>query len=513
MWTYQIYLPSTPAGIRPRVATYIRKHDFQWTPVSHTILTANNGDILVMDLHAPRGRKLRIVNVYNAPHGSEGCGDGAAAFMSLPEVDSPCLVGGDFNLHHEDWSVESWAGSVTAQASDFAAFISDHDWALGLEPGSVTRPSTSGGSAIDLVLGNLALDSRGWLRSCEVQTDLAAGSDHLPILTVLACGTSTPLERVLRFRFDRADWDAFPRSTIDRLAEALRSCIYSAMLHSIPRTPTTGQGHPWWTPECSAATRTTADLERECVTSAVAGLLNLPLFEAVEQARATAKRTLRRARETFYRTQADQIEGNQIFTARKWALGVRQYASPALQDVQGNVFATPAEKRQHLQQTLIPDRDFEDPIAVFQQLPARATAADHHPLTRDEFRSAVWSAAPDKAPGADEITGRAIREGWDSLEDPLFALASACLDTGYFSSCFRHAVLSVMRKGGNRDPSLARSYRLIALLPVLGKVLEKIVASRVTWLAQARGVVPWTQFGGMPHGTPKHNRCGSRAGA
>ncbi|KAE8184371.1 hypothetical protein CF328_g7880 [Tilletia controversa] len=211
------------------------------------------------------------------------------------------------------------------------------------------------------------------------------------------------------------------------------------------------------------------------------------------------KRTLRQAREKFYRAQADKIEGNQIFTARKWALGERQYASPALRDEEGSVYATPVEKRRVLQQTLIPDRNFENPVVVFDQLPDRAAAADHHPVTRQELRATVWAAAPDKVPGADEITERAIREGWESLEDPLFSLATACLEIGYVPAPFRHAILSVMRKGDNRDPSLARSYRLIALLPVLGKVLEKIVASRVTWLAQERGVVPWTQFGGVPH--------------
>ncbi|CAD7067500.1 unnamed protein product, partial [Tilletia caries] len=496
---YQIYLPSLAAGIRPRVATYIRKHDFPWTPIAHTTLTKDNGDILVIDLQASRGRTLRLVNIYNAPHGSDGWGEGAAAFMSLPEIEGPCLAGGDLNLNHEDWSTRWWAGNVTAQASDFADFVFDRDWAFGLKPGTITRPAASGGSAIDLVLGNSALDTCGWLDSCAVRADLAAGSDHLPILTVLRCGAGAPPTRVLKFRFERADWDAYPRASIDKLAEAMRSCIFTAMLNSIPRTPTTGQGHPWWTPDCSSATRQTATLEREYAVSVSGGLLDLPLFEAVQQSRSTAKRTLRQAREKFYRAQADKIEGNQIFTARKWALGERQYASPALRDDEGSVYATPVEKRRVLQQTLIPDRNFEDPVAVFDQLPDRAAAAHHHPVTRQELRAAVWAAAPDKAPGADEITGRAIREGWESLEDPLFSLATACLEIGYFPAPFRHAILSVMRKGGNRDPSLARSYRLIALLPVLGKVLEKIVASRVTWMAQERGVVPWTQFGGVPH--------------
>lgn len=49
-----------------------------------------------------------------------------------------------------------------------------------------------------------------------------------------------------------------------------------------------------------------------------------------------------------------------------------------------------------------------------------------------------------------------------------------------------------------KDYSLPRSYRLIALLECLGKVLESVQARRLAHYAVTLGLVPETQFGGVP---------------
>ncbi|CAD6936699.1 unnamed protein product, partial [Tilletia controversa] len=187
-----------------------------------------------------------------------------------------------------------------------------------------------------------------------------------------------------------------------------------------------------------------------------------------------------------------------IFVARKWALAERQYASPAMQDAEGRDFVTSAEKRALLRDTLLPNIDRQHPLQVLAQLPPSAARASHAALTRTELKDAVWAAAPDKAPGPDEITGRAVRQGWSAIEEPLFALASAAHDVGWYPAAFRTSTLCALKKGGKRDPALARSHRLIALLPVLGKAVEKVAANRLAWFAETLGLVPTEQYGAMP---------------
>ncbi|KAE8181245.1 hypothetical protein CF328_g8899, partial [Tilletia controversa] len=62
-----------------------------------------------------------------------------------------------------------------------------------------------------------------------------------------------------------------------------------------------------------------------------------------------------------------------------------------MQDAEGRDFVTSAEKRALLRDTLLPNIDRQHPLQVLA-------------LTRTELKDAVWAAAPDKAPGPDEIT-------------------------------------------------------------------------------------------------------------
>ena len=49
-----------------------------------------------------------------------------------------------------------------------------------------------------------------------------------------------------------------------------------------------------------------------------------------------------------------------------------------------------------------------------------------------------------------------------------------------------------------RDYSLPRSYRLIQLLEVLGKVLEHVQACRLSYIAAKQNLFPSSQFRGIP---------------
>ena len=54
----------------------------------------------------------------------------------------------------------------------------------------------------------------------------------------------------------------------------------------------------------------------------------------------------------------------------------------------------------------------------------------------------------------------------------------------------------MLKKPNKKDPSAPRSYRPITLEECLGKLLEKIVAKRLQYFANALGLLPPNQFGG-----------------
>lgn len=56
----------------------------------------------------------------------------------------------------------------------------------------------------------------------------------------------------------------------------------------------------------------------------------------------------------------------------------------------------------------------------------------------------------------------------------------------------------VLPKGSKRDWSNPRSYRLIALLSVLGKALERVIARSLAWTAVKQRVLHPQHFGALP---------------
>jgi len=87
---------------------------------------------------------------------------------------------------------------------------------------------------------------------------------------------------------------------------------------------------------------------------------------------------------------------------------------------------------------------------------------------------------------------------WPVLGPIIARLYRRCLETGWHPKPFRTAVICVLDKPGERDRTSPRSYRLISLLSVLGKGLERIVARRLAWVAVTAKIVPAAYFSAVP---------------
>ena len=111
---------------------------------------------------------------------------------------------------------------------------------------------------------------------------------------------------------------------------------------------------------------------------------------------------------------------------------------------------------------------------------------------------AVAALKPDKAPGPDEIPNRVVKLVYEVAVRELIELFTACLRIGYYPKEFRRAITIVLLKLGKSDYSDPVVYRPIALLNTLGKVLESIIARRLSDLAEANTLLPDTQYGARP---------------
>ena len=69
--------------------------------------------------------------------------------------------------------------------------------------------------------------------------------------------------------------------------------------------------------------------------------------------------------------------------------------------------------------------------------------------------------------------------GTDKMFKVLSIIYNACLNLGYFADKWKISVITMILKP-NKESSLPTSYRPISLLPVLGKLFEKVMTARIT---------------------------------
>jgi hypothetical protein len=114
-----------------------------------------------------------------------------------------------------------------------------------------------------------------------------------------------------------------------------------------------------------------------------------------------------------------------------------------------------------------------------------------------EVQDAIGALKFGKAPGPDGIPNRRLKHLPQSIISLLVVFFNAIILTQYFPNAWKHARVFTIVKTGN-DPSLPSSYRPISVLDTFGKLLEKILLSRILRVVIGRGLLRGEQFGFRP---------------
>jgi len=77
----------------------------------------------------------------------------------------------------------------------------------------------------------------------------------------------------------------------------------------------------------------------------------------------------------------------------------------------------------------------------------------------------------------------------------VFHLFQTSIRDGDIPSQWRNAKIIPLKKPGKSDYILAKSWRPISLLSTLGKILEAVVAERLSYAVETSGLLPASHFG------------------
>ena len=107
--------------------------------------------------------------------------------------------------------------------------------------------------------------------------------------------------------------------------------------------------------------------------------------------------------------------------------------------------------------------------------PITENVMDQIIIGNNEIISLIRNINPDKASGSDGISGQLLCD--ESVVLPLQIIYSNIISTSIYPDIWKLAnVTPIFKKG---DKELIKNYRPISLLPICGKILEKIIFSNL----------------------------------
>ena len=122
---------------------------------------------------------------------------------------------------------------------------------------------------------------------------------------------------------------------------------------------------------------------------------------------------------------------------------------------------------------------------------------DWNPVSIEELEQACSSkVVKGKTPGLDRITQEIIAKAFQAVPDTFLKVYGALINKGYHPKCWRRATGAILAKPGKPDYSIPKAYRVISLLNCLGKISERILAKRLSMLAETSPLLHNSQLGG-----------------
>jgi hypothetical protein len=430
------------------------------------------------------------------------------SFMSLPLTAHPTLICGDFNVQHTKLANYNGARvTSTAIGNEFMAWIEDHDMTVYNDLTEVTRISSNGNSAsiLDYTIANALFDSYDILKDWNISFPHSLGSDHGAI-TFLLDAHRPIVDRDIAEAYiidgeNKKEWvsaykgymdeiekveDINTTDAIETLAQAMLDAMRKATEDTMELRKSSGSPPraPWWSEECTHACADVVHARKVGNSPAECKTLTSHLWYCI-----------RTAKKRFYDKICSEATSDNIWNINQWYKGWKTYALPTLRRRDGTLATTSEQKAEVLHQTFFPPAPHAPTAHSVENMTQRPTFDMPH-ISMQEIADNLDKCHNKSAPGAFGTNYRALKWAFKATPDQFVTLFNACIDQSYHPLCFRSALIAPIPKPNKHNRAAPKSYRPIALLETLSKLLEKVVAKRFTTMCGKLGLIRPEQFGG-----------------
>jgi ribonuclease HI len=214
----------------------------------------------------------------------------------------------------------------------------------------------------------------------------------------------------------------------------------------------------------------------------------------MRQKRRIWTRTIEKAKTTHWRQFLDEAGEGKLWKAATYMKPRDSWGCIPTLKVANREVTDNQEKAQTFMDSFFP------PMAPAEGEPTTEASVElpWQPISVTEVYRSLRSAKGSSAPGEDGLPMLVWKRLWRHLGYLITGIFAASIELGYHPQKWRSACIVVLRKPGKPDYSLPGAYRPISLLNRLGKLLEAVMAKRLSYLAEHHGLLPDTQFGGRP---------------
>lgn len=500
------YAPSSWSD-KPRVCLYITKR----IPTQQIVVLPSSSDIiLAVDIkdHISLQTKIRMISWYNPPGSARG-------FMTLNfwlnkyhQRHTPSIILTDSNLHHPIWNPPDYP-NTDSFAKKLINLLSSSGFKLSSPKGVPTRFSTgTQPTTIDLVWSSWNLLHK--IISCRVLTG-GLSSDHLPVLTTLNFSLIPPQTSHISFKIPDINENVFhskissklhllpPQYDNPTLINSAAITLSDIILESAQEQGKKVKSNlhkqkAWWNKEILNPILKNRNKARRWMIKS-----NLPeAHKCYMEWQKYFKDQVLKAKFNHWKTFLTHCSGVDTFKALRYVKPNSSNEIAPLKKSDGTVATTKEEQAEVLYygtSVAHAEADLEDvPVDLWQRI--NATPNNYHNLNPFELRKIVNNLPNRKAEGEDHLSNELIKLALPAIEDEFCRLINACFLNGYFPNVWRSAVTIIIRKHGKDNYSNPNSYRPIALLSCLGKILEKVITSRITYWAETCKVLAPGHMGG-----------------
>lgn len=411
------------------------------------------------------------------------------------------ILAGDFNRHDALWGGDDINPHRQGEADPILWMMEDLRLASLLPRGSKTWQNGDSESTIDLILASETL-AENYLH-CKIH-ETEHGSDHRAIETRFDLEVPEK-EHKSRLLFKNAPWGEIrtridkelsgtsrPRGTQEQ-ADRLLKAVSEAVKGLTPLSKPSPYAKRWWTEDLSQLRKTYTTLRNQARAYRRGGSPCQQTEKDAQKAARTFHGALRKQKKAHW----DEFlsEETNIWNAARFLQPEKQSAFgrlPSLKRSDGSLTKGRGEQANELLQTFFPalPEQIEEEVTERQRL-----TIPFKQLTQTEIEKKVFDASQWKAPGSDGLPVAVWRQVWSVVKEDVTALFRSSVEEGYLPSQWRQAKIIPLRKPGKPDYTLAKAWRPISLLSTLSKILEAVLAERLSFLAEKHGLLPQNHYG------------------